>query len=958
MSTGKPQFYTFIIFIALSSSYTSNLSPSVLRGGLVYSEESSLGPVYLNRDYVSFIRVVDTSILEKSAQTTRDFTTLYHTLCRSINNHVTPFDKTSKQKANKATDEIIFSPVKYHIKEGKQVCKNMGAKLPEIRNEATLNKFRFAAISKKIVKFPAGIYFDTTTKTFRYDSDHTPANYNQGNSPFKTLQYGGAWTDGDYRGEWEYDSAIVRQGADWFLLYNNPEREFTIRQADINDAEYQDYIMCERPIDATFEKVTRESNLLMQLASNACIRDEKALVASTQFILAEIEAITNLNISIQSHIPKMEDFFPVIITPDEPEEIVSATHKRRRRRRRQARSMSSKQNLTAHTITKRSTTSTSQRQQSPQQLHWDNTTSMIAHMTTHQDELINNRSRRSPVAPVVAAGAVFAGANVISSAFTGDAPLSWLGEALGWLLGLPTKNSPEFKQIAKNARNIDILSINQQTIHQTLELFSKRLSTFGSQILRSIKATATLSMEQDLKHMIHHMQNIQQLTLLKYANVLMAGQLGKTSPYAISTKELLHQRQKLREEKGIIITDRIEDTRSIIGIVNNTIQILIQTPILDEQKLFNFYHVHALPIYKNNKTYLPEVDAEYVAISKSGSYYSHVNSVEFIRCVITPEHCRVSSPATPVGSTPVCAVNTFINRKLMCPIHEINVEPAPVILINGNRTIYSVPTETRLYVKCYDHAGSHHFTDETINITGMGEATFRPSCSITLPGGATFNTPAALIEEQIAGSKLFEHLRTYDTPTNIVIRTMPDTYPDLPTITLKELEHEDVWFKTFADKDMLPSVLKITAFTILLMLTALAVYYCCPIPKCCGKIRKEALRERRKILEKQEDILSEQQRNRNTDILLQQLASKMDQLSQSQSAPTSRWPSTPGLFTTFHKAKAQSDDYEEANSTCDSTNNPIPPPIGSPHLSYKLRDIENGHLTLKPSPIVKRVQFE
>ena len=331
MTCGKPQFHIFLFFIVLSSSYTSNLSPSVLRGGLVYSEESSLGPVYLNRDYVSFIRAVDTSILEHAAQTTRDFTTLYHTLCRSINNYVTPFDVAPKKQPGNQPDEIVFSPVKYLIKEGKQVCKNMGAKLPEIRDDPSSNTIRFAAIAKNITKFPAGVYFDSNTKTFRYESDHTPANYQQGNSPFRKIHYGGAWTDSNYKGDWEYESAIVNQGSEWFILYNNPKNDFTIRQADSNDAQFKDYIMCMKPVDATFEQATKESNILMQLAKNACIRDEKALVASTELILAEIEAITNLNISIQSYTPKMEDFFPVIITPDQREEVLSATHKRKRR---------------------------------------------------------------------------------------------------------------------------------------------------------------------------------------------------------------------------------------------------------------------------------------------------------------------------------------------------------------------------------------------------------------------------------------------------------------------------------------------------------------------------------------------------------------------------------------------------------------------------------------------------
>ena len=983
MTSGKPQFHIFLFFIVLSSSYTSNLSPSVLRGGLVYSEESSLGPVYLNRDYVSFIRAVDTSILEQAAQTTRDFTTLYHTLCRSINNYVTPFDVTPKKKPGKEPDEIVFSPVKYLIKEGKQVCKNMGARLPEIRDDPSVNKIRFAAIEKNITKFPAGVYFDSHTKTFRYESDHTPANYQHGNSPFRKIHYGGAWTDSNYAGDWEHDSAIVNQGSEWFILYNTPKNDFTIRQADINDANFKDYIMCMKPVDATFEQVTKESNILMQLAKNACIRDEKALVASTELILAEIEAITNLNISIQSYTPKMEDFFPVIITPDQKEEVQSAVQRKRRHLTKKYLHLTqnnittlhgtnlngtTKKRTTKKRTTKKRTTkkrNTKKRNSKKRNFKKRNTDvyspptlrttqnhrqlkqylAMVNNMISHQS--IKLRKRRTPVT---------ATANVISSSVTGDAPLSWLGEAIGYLLGFPTKNSPEFRRIATNAKNIEILSINQKSIQSTLQYFSKRLSSFGIQLLKTLKAQATLSMEQDLKHMIQHMQGIQQMTLLKYANVLMAGQLGKTSPYAISNKELLAQRQKLREEKGIIITDKIDDTRSIIGILNNTIQILIQVPILDEQKLFNFYHVQPLPIFKDNRTYLPAIDAEYVAISKSGSYYADVNSVEFTRCVITPEHCRVSSPATPVGSTPVCTINTFINRKLMCPVVEVYAEPHPVILINGNRTIYSVPSETRLYVKCSDQIGSHHFTDETINITGMGEATFRPSCSITLPGGATFNTPAALIEEQISGSKLFEHLRTYDTPTNIVIRPMPDTYPDLPMIQLQELEHQDIWYKTFASTDTLPSVTKIVVIAILILLLLLTIYYCCPCSRiCCEKMRRSALRNKRRR-KKEEEHLKEEEHTRNTTMLLQQLATRMDQLSHTQSAPTSRWPSTPGLFT-FSKAKAQSDDYQEENNLLDISN-PIPPPIGAPHLSYKLKDIDNGAFLNKSSPIAKRVQFE
>jgi hypothetical protein len=95
MSTGKKFQIPLFLLIYVNLLHHSNtvISPSVLKGGLVYSEESSLGPVYLNRDHVNFIRAIDTSALEKSAQAIRDFTTLYHTFCQKVGKHITPFDK-------------------------------------------------------------------------------------------------------------------------------------------------------------------------------------------------------------------------------------------------------------------------------------------------------------------------------------------------------------------------------------------------------------------------------------------------------------------------------------------------------------------------------------------------------------------------------------------------------------------------------------------------------------------------------------------------------------------------------------------------------------------------------------------------------------------------------------------------------------------------------------------------
>jgi len=99
---------------------------------------------------------------------------------------------------------------------------------------------------------------------------------------------------------------------------------------------------------------------------------------------------------------------------------------------------------------------------------WTSTT--VATDTLH-------RTRRTPTPTIGLTGMSIA--NTANSFSTGHAPLAWLGEALGFLLGIPTKNSVEFKQIAKNAKSIEALSINQHILAQTVNLLSKRLTFLG-----------------------------------------------------------------------------------------------------------------------------------------------------------------------------------------------------------------------------------------------------------------------------------------------------------------------------------------------------------------------------------------------------------------------------------------------------------------------------------------------
>ncbi len=71
--------------------------------------------------------------------------------------------------------------------------------------------------------------------------------------------------------------------------------------------------MCEVPKSETGERLKEENNLILQVTDHACKRDAQGLVASTNIIINEIEAITNLNVTLPEEIQTMDHFFPQVV---------------------------------------------------------------------------------------------------------------------------------------------------------------------------------------------------------------------------------------------------------------------------------------------------------------------------------------------------------------------------------------------------------------------------------------------------------------------------------------------------------------------------------------------------------------------------------------------------------------------------------------------------------------------
>ena len=155
------------------------------------------------------------------------------------------------------------------------------------------------------------------------------------------------------------------------------------------------------------------------------------------------------------------------------------------------------------------------------------------------------------------------------------------------------------------------------------------------------------------------------------------------------------------------------------------------------------------------------------AVFELDSKYITLTDDEYRICTEHTERCKTASLTSPISSSSSCVLSTYTGNILRCPLKETTLIPSPFFLIKENSTIHSLPQETRIYIKCKHFQEFEKYADETITISGIGEATFKPGCSITLPNGSKFKTPINRMTEKMENSKIFEILRIYPIPTDV-----------------------------------------------------------------------------------------------------------------------------------------------------------------------------------------------
>jgi hypothetical protein len=94
---------------------------------------------------------------------------------------------------------------------------------------------------------------------------------------------------------------------------------------------------------------------------------------------------------------------------------------------------------------------------------------------------------------------------------------------------------------------------------------------------------------------------------LKYKAALLAAQDSRSSPYTLSQKDLIELASKMHTQTRLTLDTNINNIcTSAIG-YDNKIIFIIEVPILDDDKYFNFYSIKPIPEFLSNETFYPDI---------------------------------------------------------------------------------------------------------------------------------------------------------------------------------------------------------------------------------------------------------------------------------------------------------------------------------------------------------------
>jgi hypothetical protein len=347
----------------------------------------------------------------------------------------------------------------------------------------------------------------------------------------------------------------------------------------------------------------------------------------------------------------------------------------------------------------------------------------------------------------------------------------------------------------------------------------------------------------DLNLLCKQLQTVTQLTLLKYNAALLAAANGKTSPYVLSQAELDDIVIKQQRTKALTLSPDLATVRTTPILLDGTVTFFIDIPIIDYSKEFQIFTVNPLPIFMDNKTFLPNLDSDHIAINNHGDKFTTLTTIQLTACLDKPPRCVSNTAITPINNGISCVALSYTMDAQICPLLPSSAAPLPRFYFYDEDMFYSTPNETKVFMQCTPIPNKNGVVSTTMKLNGYGQHTLMPSCTLTMPDGTTHSTPTKPANYTSMDHPLFQQVTQEVQPTQDLVRI--DNTPIFGNIANLKIALNNApdniveWTDKLTDSFHPVTVMSnITQFLIVITVLSFiaALFYCCcknRIRSCC-----------------------------------------------------------------------------------------------------------------------------
>ena len=426
---------------------------------------------------------------------------------------------------------------------------------------------------------------------------------------------------------------------------------------------------------------------------------------------------------------------------------------------------------------------------------------------------------------LLAGGLAVAGssANIFSSSATNSAPLSWAGSILGNLFGWLSKDDLDIpiQAIIQNANQIDKIKVNLDEMVLHINKQTQALNDLKTQLKNHNFELLSYIMVVDFKEKLQTTITTIQIVAIKIVQALEDARNGQLSPYFLNAQELAFLQLKYLASHKIKINNDRTNIRPKLARANNTLFLLLNIPIEQDDSIFQLYAIQTLPIFRDDKAFRPKIDANFIAISSSGNEYTTLDAFEFANCIIDHRYCSISEWRYLMSQKRHCVIKSYITNTIACPLQESDDKNAFLKLF-GNVTIYSVPKSTSVYVKC-KYANRNE--DTSMTFEGFGSAIIKPHCNIYTEDGRLHRSPPAPINEALDPTNLLNALKFIPKAAQTNLSAFDYAISTLAPIHLQPYGQNNI-SKSMLEEVLLPSKLAVTLTHFIIIVGTLLSLFC------------------------------------------------------------------------------------------------------------------------------------